>query len=382
MSQPSFDLVDHIAGLQPDSALYGVRHARAKVVAATQGSAEALFDPALEGGLSLQERLLLALYTCQLSGHAALAEHYAERLRELPLPPGWPTGFERIDPRSFPAGRLAELLAFARSVTANPVEGDRQAVERLLESGVASTEVVVAAQLLGFVAYQIRVVAGLAALAKASGTPAGITAATSRPEEPGDDSLIDIEGFTNRTLGWRSWLPVLELDRATDEQIAVLEESHPNAKVSEYYLTLIHQPRILRERSLAFNAIMYAPGGLPRAERELASTVVSRVNQCVYCASVHAQRYTQLAKRAEVIREVFQDPAEAGRTARERAIIDVAVSLTVTPAQFGPQPLEAARLAGLDDTQLLDLIHAVAIFAWANRLMLNLGEPVWPNEPE
>jgi len=24
------------------------------------------------------------------------------------------------------------------------------------------------------------------------------------------------------------------------------------------------------------------------------------------------------------------------------------------------------------------LIHAVAIFAWANRLMLNLGEPVFP----
>jgi hypothetical protein len=24
------------------------------------------------------------------------------------------------------------------------------------------------------------------------------------------------------------------------------------------------------------------------------------------------------------------------------------------------------------------LVHAVAIFAWANRLMLNLGEPVYP----
>ncbi|MCF5600505.1 alkylhydroperoxidase, partial [Pseudomonas syringae] len=26
----------------------------------------------------------------------------------------------------------------------------------------------------------------------------------------------------------------------------------------------------------------------------------------------------------------------------------------------------------------LDLIHAISIFAWANRLMLNLGEPVFP----
>jgi len=34
--------------------------------------------------------------------------------------------------------------------------------------------------------------------------------------------------------------------------------------------------------------------------------------------------------------------------------------------------------AGLSDAEILDLIHAIAIFAWANRLMLNLGEPVFP----
>ena len=32
----------------------------------------------------------------------------------------------------------------------------------------------------------------------------------------------------------------------------------------------------------------------------------------------------------------------------------------------------AVRAAGLSPLALLDLIHAVAIFAWANRLMLNL----------
>jgi alkylhydroperoxidase family enzyme len=33
---------------------------------------------------------------------------------------------------------------------------------------------------------------------------------------------------------------------------------------------------------------------------------------------------------------------------------------------------------GLTELEILDLIHSVAIFAWANRLMLNLGEPVFP----
>ncbi|MFP3561826.1 peroxidase-related enzyme, partial [Paraburkholderia sp. SIMBA_049] len=82
---------------------------------------------------------------------------------------------------------------------------------------------------------------------------------------------------------------------ATPDQLAVLEASHPHAKTSDYYLLLVHLPEILRQRSGVFNAIMYGPGGLSRAERELASTAVSRVNGCVYCASVHAQRFTQLA---------------------------------------------------------------------------------------
>ena len=29
----------------------------------------------------------------------------------------------------------------------------------------------------------------------------------------------------------------------------------------------------------------------------------------------------------------------------------------------------------MNDEEIIDLLHAVAIFGWANRLMQNLGEP-------
>lgn len=190
--------------------------------------------------------------------------------------------------------------------------------------------------------------------------------------------LIESNGFTNQVLGWKAWLPTVDLNSATPEQLAVLEESHPQAKTSDYYLTLAHHPAILRQRSQAFNAIMYAPGGLSRAERELASTVVSRINRCVYCASVHTQRFEQLAKRNDVIAQVFADPATAGTTDRERAIVRFAIDLTLEPASLNAGSISALREQGLDDAQILDLIHAISIFAWANRLMLNLGEPVFP----
>ncbi|WP_249278976.1 peroxidase-related enzyme [Bordetella genomosp. 5] len=191
-------------------------------------------------------------------------------------------------------------------------------------------------------------------------------------------TLIKAHGFTNETLGWKAWLDTVKLDSATPEQIAVLEESHPKAKVSDYYLFLVHQPEILRQRSTAFNAIMYAPGGLSRAERELGATVVSRVNGCVYCASVHAQRFEQLAKRNDVITEVFEDPATAGTTERERAISAFSIKITESPAAIGPADIQALKDVGLNQGEILDLLHSDAIFAWANRLMLNLGEPVFP----
>lgn len=190
--------------------------------------------------------------------------------------------------------------------------------------------------------------------------------------------IIKSHGFTNEVLDWKAWLDVVELDQATPEQIAVLEESHPKAKVQDYYRFLVHQPEILRQRSTAFNAIMYAPGGMPRAERELATTVVSRINGCVYCASVHAQRFEQLAKRNDVIREVFENPRTAGTTAREQAIARFSIELTERPAEVTAEQLKPLREAGVTDGEILDLIHSVAIFAWANRLMLNLGEPVFP----
>ncbi len=191
--------------------------------------------------------------------------------------------------------------------------------------------------------------------------------------------VIRIKGFTNETLDWKAWLDVVKLDDATPEQIAILEESHPKAKESDYYLFLAHQPEILRQRSTAFNAIMYAPGGMPRAERELSTAVVSRINGCVYCASVHAQRFEQLAKRNDTIKQVFEDPRTAGTTDREKAIVQFSIELTERPDGVSADSVQRLKDEGLTEAEILDLIHSVAIFAWANRLMLNLGEPVFPN---
>ena len=190
--------------------------------------------------------------------------------------------------------------------------------------------------------------------------------------------VIKINGFTNETLGWKAWLDVVNVETATPEQIRILEASHPQAKTSDYYLLLVHEPEILDHRSETYNAIMYAPGGVHRADRELAALTVSRINGCVYCASVHAQRFEQLAKRNQIVADVFTDPATAGDNERDKAIINLATALTESPEDFDASYVQALKDLGMNEKEILDIIHAASIFGWANRLMLNLGEPVFP----
>ena len=360
------DLIDALVPLHPGEPVHTVRHQRDKVVAATQACLRSVFDPALPG-LSLGERLLAAATVAEESGAGDLGAAYRKQLAAVPQPPA--------------GARLDAILAFCSTLATRPVEGDREALLRLPAAGLATPDVVTLGQLIALVTFQLRVIAGLRALVAEGQGDVTPPAAQDEPfvhpaNLPPPGEPLRINGFTSATLGWNPWLPVLELDKATPRQLEVLKVSHPKATSSGYYMTLIHQPEILEQRSIVFNAIMYAPGGLPRAERELASTVVSRVNGCVYCGSVHAQRFEQLAKRNDVIAQVFEEPSTAGTNARERAIVRASIDLTRDPSGFGAKDLAPLRAAGLSSLEILDLLHAIAIFAWANRLMQNLGEPV------
>jgi len=182
--------------------------------------------------------------------------------------------------------------------------------------------------------------------------------------------------FTLEEVEWNPWLPVVDAATATPEQAAALDKS-PSA-TSPYFLTLAHDVASLDQRSPLFHSVMYAPRGLPRAEREFATVVTSVVNGCVYCSSVHARRFAELTKQPEVIRRLYDEGLDTKLDPRRRAIVDFARALTQVPPAATQDQLAALRRAGLGDLEILDLIHAVAMFANANRLMQTLGEPVPP----
>jgi uncharacterized peroxidase-related enzyme len=380
---PDADVIDRAAGLAPGSRVHTARRFRATAIAHTQASHDALlFEPVT--GLPTADRLRVAQRVCETAGAPELAAHYGALIDAWQQAHPAPGSDAATQP--LPAHTAEAVHDWARLLTTDPRRGDRAALQALREAGLADSAIVALAQLVAFLSYQTRVVAGLRALAATATAPAEPQApAAAAPVPPASTpapassgapaGVIRLNGFTNESLNWRSWLQPVVLEQATPEQLAVLDESHPQARSSDYYLTLVHQPKMLQHRSTAYNAIMYATGGLPRAERELGAMVVSVTNGCVYCTSVHAQRYAQLARRTDTVEQVFANPATAGSTPRERAIARFAQGITLRAPQLGPADLAELRAFGFSDEDVIDLLHAVAIFGWANRLMHNLGEP-------
>lgn len=159
----SGDAVDAIVGLTPADPLYGVRHARHKVVHATQGSYELFFDPASQG-LPIQERLLVAWHASLLSRSAALARHYRDALANQGVEAPVMAAIEGGRADGLPPSRLRAMLIFTQKLILKPVDGDRAALEQLRDAGMATADIVTLAQLVAFLSYQIRLVAGLSAM--------------------------------------------------------------------------------------------------------------------------------------------------------------------------------------------------------------------------
>lgn len=178
--------------------------------------------------------------------------------------------------------------------------------------------------------------------------------------------------FTQEMVGWDSWLPPLEESDLTERHWTALVDKG-RAKMP-YFMLLARDPDILEYRTRTDKDIFYNPdAGLPRAERELAATATSRLNGCIYCASVHARFATQHSKRHDDVQRLLDEGVSARIDARWDAIVDAAVALSHTPSRFAARHVAALRASGMDDQAIADAIYAISFFNWANRLMLSLG---------
>lgn len=158
------DCIDVALGIVADSPLDALRRRRDKVRDGTQGSFDALFDPTLPPS-ELRDRLLVALHGARLSDAPELAAHYRQRLLRLPADAALVEAVERGREDAVADPALRAMLNYARTLLLRPLEGDRAALEALAAAGLDTARIVALSQLIAFLSYQVRLAAGLRALA-------------------------------------------------------------------------------------------------------------------------------------------------------------------------------------------------------------------------
>ena len=185
-----------------------------------------------------------------------------------------------------------------------------------------------------------------------------------------------IKKFTTVVPHWQPRVTPVELHNATDEQLDAMKVTVSNTKIGEYTLVLALDPETLQQRTPLFNGIMYGRGGLSRAETELGAVAASVVNQCIYCAAVHANRYNELTKDESLTESIFAGSVDAETEPRINALLEFATKLSQCPSEATRADVERLIENGLSMGEVLDLVLSASLFGWANRLMHVLGDPL------
>lgn len=191
MSTTIPDAVDTILGSTPGSPLDELRRRRPVTRDNTQASYLALFHPDQMDNARLTERFAVALFIALLHGNQAAADFYSQGLegagadilaavghvaaagaaqgpygkyREPGLRSEDRPGLRWAaapDPAGTLGTRLTAALEHTHMLVFRPRESSPAALEALIDAGWSTTGIVTLSQLVAFLSYQLRVIAGL-----------------------------------------------------------------------------------------------------------------------------------------------------------------------------------------------------------------------------
>jgi CMD domain protein len=189
------DLMDSLIGVARGSAMDAIRARRPAAREHAQASYRVLFEPDAPGAVSAAERWAVGAYVTALHGPGPVAAHYAAGLAaqdatlaravaaaaqatRAPGPSGaYPAGPLSTEDTPAPAfaldaataaalgPRLAAALAHTHYLVLHPRDAAPERFAPLLAAGWSTDGIVTLSQIVSFLAFQIRAVAGLAVLA-------------------------------------------------------------------------------------------------------------------------------------------------------------------------------------------------------------------------
>ena len=197
MPGTTVDVIDALVGIVPGSPLDAIRARRPEARTHAQATYRALFAPEVPGDVTAQERFAVGSFVTGLHGGAAIASFYAAGLAASGASPALREAVAAAIAEAraqgpygrYPAGplsredtagpvyrvgaethralgpRLAAAFEHVHLLVFHPRDATPVALQALLDAGWSTTDIVTLSQIVAFLSFQIRVVAGLRTLA-------------------------------------------------------------------------------------------------------------------------------------------------------------------------------------------------------------------------
>ena len=166
-----------------------------------------------------------------------------------------------------------------------------------------------------------------------------------------------------------SRFPVPALDQLPEDvRSRILAVQEKAGFVPNVFLALAHRPDEFRAFFAYHDALMEKESGLSKAEREMIVVATSGANQCQYCVVAHGAILRVRARNPLIADQVAVNYRKADLSARQRAMLDFALKVSLHAAEVGDADFASLQAHGFTEQDIWDIGAVAAFFAMSNRL--------------
>jgi uncharacterized protein YciW len=164
------DVIDAILGADATGKIAELRTRKPHLAEELQDYYRALFEPeALSAeAFPLADRYLIAVRVASHTGSAAVADWYANLATEAGVPGEMIARMRDIDTPWTDQNRFGAAVRRADLVTTRPSATEAGHIQELKDAGLSPAGILSLSQVIAFVSYQLRLIAGLRALGEAA----------------------------------------------------------------------------------------------------------------------------------------------------------------------------------------------------------------------
>ncbi|MEG3619988.1 peroxidase-related enzyme [Magnetovibrio sp. PR-2] len=163
--------------------------------------------------------------------------------------------------------------------------------------------------------------------------------------------------------------PVPDINALADDiKERILAVQDKAGFIPNVFLVLAHRPDEFRAFFAYHDALMEKDSGLTKAEMEMIVTATSGANNCQYCVVAHGAILRVRAKDPLIADQVAVNYRKADITARQRAMLDFALKVSLDAPSIGDEDFEGLRNHGFSDEDIWDIAGITAFFGLSNRM--------------